>query len=310
MRPHSRASRVALRRAVLASVAAHVAAALVVVAVARLCDHAPPRAPVIDTRAGTEPDVRMHLVEEAAAVVEPPAPKLVTPPKTTPDTAANDKGPEPTPAPPAPLHAGPFAPAPPRTLPPELTTLLRKPAAPAVEVPARAAPGGPQVDPNVRPAANASPAPIHGAMKPGRTVVYVLDCSGSMGGAGKFDAARAALAATLRQQPATVRFQVIVYDGRARPLLASDGHALPATEGNVRAAAERLAELEPRGKSNHLDAVRVALAFRPDVILMLTDADDLTAAALRPVLAAAPKPAPVRVGQVTAGGVEQPRELR
>ncbi len=147
---------------------------------------------------------------------------------------------------------------------------------------------------------------MHGALKPGQTVVYVLDSSGSMGAAGKFDAARAALVATLRAQPATVRFQVIVYDGTAQPLLASDGTAPHATEANVRAASAKLATLEPRGKSNHLVAVRAALDFRPDVIVLLTDADDLSAAALKSVA----KPVLVCVGLVTAAGVQPPRELK
>ena len=105
--------------------------------------------------------------------------------------------------------------------------------------------------------------------------MYVLDCSGSMGAAGKFDQARAALISTLRLQAATVRFQVIVYSGTATPLLTSDASGLPANEANVRAALEKLATLEPRGKSDHLGAIRTALAFRPDVIVLLTDADDL-----------------------------------
>jgi Mg-chelatase subunit ChlD len=141
-------------------------------------------------------------------------------------------------------------------------------------------------------------------------VVYVLDCSGSMGAGGKFDAARAALISTLKQQPTSVRFQVIVYAGTAAPLLASSGNALPATDANVRAATEKLAALDARGKSNHLEAVRAALAFRPDVILLLTDADDLNVAALRSIVASAPKSVLGCVGQVTAGGVQRPRELK
>ncbi len=147
-------------------------------------------------------------------------------------------------------------------------------------------------------------------MKPGRVVVYVLDCSGSMGAAGKFTLARDALLATLKQQPTTVRFQVVIYTGAARALLASDGNALPATEANIRAASDKLAELEPRGKSNHADAVRLALTFRPDVVLVLTDADDLNAIALKTVIASATKSAPVYVGQVTPEGVQRAKELR
>ena len=76
------------------------------------------------------------------------------------------------------------------------------------------------------------------------------------------------------------------------------------------ANAEKLATLEARGRSNHLAAIRAALAFQPDVILMLTDADDLSAAATKPVLASSPKPVLVCVGQVAAEGVQRPRELK
>jgi len=147
---------------------------------------------------------------------------------------------------------------------------------------------------------------IHGALNPHQTVVYVLDCSGSMGASGKFDAARSALVSTLKAQPPGVRFGVVVYTGTASPLLAGSGNALPATEANVRLAADALAKLDARGKSNHGGAVRAALAFRPDVILLLTDADDLNAAALKAVA----KSVTVCVGQVTAAGVQSPRELK
>ena len=141
-------------------------------------------------------------------------------------------------------------------------------------------------------------------------MVYVLDCSGSMGAAGKFDAARAALVATLAQQPLTVRFQVIVYAGTARPLLASDGKGLPATAENVRAVSEKLPALEPRGFSDHYGAIRAALAFRPDVILVITDADDLSAAAVKGLAASVPRPPVVCIGRVTAEGVQPPRALK
>ena len=219
---------------------------------------------------------------------------------------------QPAPQPPAPPvkvkpleplgPTGPYTFVPPQTLLPELIARIRTSGTTALSI-----------DTNVRPAGGsgaASAAPLHGALKPDQTVVYVLDCSGSMGAANKFVAARTALVATLRAQPETVRFQVIVYAGTARILLPSDGTAPAATEANIRVAATKLAEVEPRGASNHPAAVRAALRFRPDVIFLLTDADDLTAAMLKPVLALAAKPVAVCVGQVTGKGVQRPRELR
>ena len=297
MRPKSRATRVAFRRAVWASLALHavvVCAGALVFRAAEEREHAGPR---VSTNVH-EPQVRISQTEETFVVEVPPA--------------------EP-PAKPQAAVGGPLAVsrAAPQTLPPELVALIRKPAAapvggPVVDV---AGPPGavnpPVADPNVTPAGGPTagtpsvPA-IHGALAAGHTVVYVLDCSGSMGAAGKFDAARAALVATLAQQPPTVRFQVIVYAGTAKPLLATDGKGLPATEANVRAASAKLAALEARGNSDHYGAVRAALAFRPDVILMLTDADDLSAAVVKSVV----KVVPVRLVQVTAEGVQPPRALK
>ena len=151
-------------------------------------------------------------------------------------------------------------------------------------------------------------AALHGALAPNTTVVYVLDCSGSMGAAGKIDRARAALGATLRLQGDGTRFQVIVYAGTAKPLLATG--AVAAGAGNVRMAIEKLEPLEARGKSNHLDAIRCALGFHPDVIVVLTDADDLTRAALKPLLATMPRPVLVCVGRVTTETVQRPQELK
>jgi hypothetical protein len=317
MRPQSRAYSVAFRRAVWASLALHAFAGVLTLLFLASIEPNPAQ-PGIDTHAASEAQVRMHLTDDPLldVVVSPPTVANVS---QEPVTAT------PSPEVPALLPAKPFAPVTPRTLPAELVVLLRKPVlgpvGPTV-VEIQTPPGTlnpPTVDPNVSPtggvpapgtsAAHSAPA-IHGALKPGQTVVYVLDCSGSMGASGKFDAASASLLATLKLQPATVRFQIVVYSGESKPLLVSDGNALPASAANVQAAAEKLAHLEPRGKSNHLDAIRVAIGFHPDVILMLTDADDLSAAALKPVLASASKVTPVRIGQVTPDGVQTPRELK
>jgi hypothetical protein len=296
---------------VWASVVLHACAACLLLLLLRSGAERTPAQPGIDTRAD-QPQVRISLTEEMTVSVEAPA-------ASQPNPAQGESHPS--------LPARPFATPAPQILPPELLTLLRKSVANpigAAVVEVSVPPGvlnPPTADPNVRPAsagpatsagtpAGPSAKAIHGAMKPGQTVVYVLDCSGSMGAAGKFEAARGALVATLQLQPATVRFQVIAYNGTAQSVLASDGTALPASAANVRATAEKLATLEPRGRSNHQDAIRAALAFRPDVILVLTDADDLSLAALRSVLASAPRPVPVRVGQVTASGVQPPRELK
>ena len=313
MKSDCRAKRVAFRRAVWASVALHTVAACALLLLVRSGNDRKSTQPSIDTRAAYEPQVRISLTDVVVRVEEPAAPaKPQAADATAPTTPQAPAPSAPTPKPleaPSSEPAAPLAasrPAP-RTLPPELTALVQKAAA----TPTGAAGGA--TDPNVKPAVASQASgtlAMHGALAAGKTVVYVLDGSGSMGAAGKFDAARAALVSTLKQQPATVRVQVIVYAGSAAPLLTTNGTALPATEANVRSAAEKLATLEARGKSNHLVAVRAALDFRPDVIVLLTDADDLTAAALKPVLASAQRPVVVCFGRVTAEGVQPLRELK
>jgi hypothetical protein len=289
MRRVQRSNRAGLRRAVAASVVIHAALAGVLVLSLSSTDPTP-ATPGVDTRI-RDVDVAMFPEERSVTVaerIEPP-----TPPPT----------PEPPPSAPPPPEAAPGSRPPvatvvPNALPADVVAMIRRPSA--------------VTDPNVKPAAHASPAPaarpIHGAMRAGQTVVYVLDCSGSMGEFGKFDAARAALAATLRRQPEGVRFQVIAYNSTARALL--PGGCVAASGVNIDAAVSALAGLKAAGRSNHAEAVRSGAALRPDVILILTDADDLHITALKPALAAAGKPVIVCVAKATADGVGEPKEVR
>jgi hypothetical protein len=137
---------------------------------------------------------------------------------------------------------------------------------------------------------------------PGKAVVYVLDCSGSMGEFGQLGAAREALLATLRRQPESVRFQILVYNNTTRPLL--PGGLIPATPENLAAATAALARTTAAGGSRHAEAVRAAVQLRPDVVLVLTD-DDLSPVPQPP----GRRPVPVWVARVTPAGVEAPKEV-
>lgn len=305
--PRDMKRRSGFRRALWGSAALHAVAAGALVALLHFDREPIPAAPGIRTTA--EPEVRISFADADTGVeVQSPAPSQ--------ERAA--------PAEPAALlPRGPVAPSVPQTLPPELLARIRKPASAdpvggtVTEVPAAPGAANPTTDANVKPASAATGAPgaakgatpIHGALRPDQTVVYVLDSSGSMGANGMFDAARAQLVATLNAQPAGVRFQVIAYAGTPVPLLASTGTAVPMSGANVRAAAQKLAALEPRGKSDHRAAVHAAAAYRPDVILVLTDSHDLTAAVVKPLLSGAPN-ATVFVGLVTPDGVQSPRAFK
>lgn len=280
----ARHSRTGFRRAIVASVAAHLIVAGVVVMLVRSKTDATPGRPEIDTRIQDGP-LRLPADElplVSSGMDESPVPS----------------SPRPVAESPAPVAGPPLAAAIPNHLPAELVGLLRR----------SAASPRPTTDPNlVRVGATTTP-PVHGALRPGQTVVYLLDCSGSMGEFGKLKLAREALVATLRRQPDSVRFQLIVYGATARPVFANG--FVPANSRSLADVEARLAGLDPSGPSNHAEAVRLAAAARPDVILLLTDAADLSAHKLKPILTAGGKPIPLCVAQVSASGVGSPREFR
>lgn len=118
----------------------------------------------------------------------------------------------------------------------------------------------------------------------GRSVVYVIDRSASMGMEGRLELARRELLASLEALPPTARFQIIVYNSFAEPLRI-DGRCelVLATEENKRLAAQRLASLLAEGRTEAAAALRRALTLQPEVIYFLTDADDLKADDVRAV---------------------------
>jgi hypothetical protein len=118
----------------------------------------------------------------------------------------------------------------------------------------------------------------------GQSIVYVIDRSGSMGLNGLLSVAKQELLASLRSLPVRTRFQVIVYN-RLAELLRIDGRydLVPATEANKDRVAALLEPMDAEGGTDHLAALRRALALQPDVIFFLTDAADLTNPQIRSV---------------------------
>jgi hypothetical protein len=109
----------------------------------------------------------------------------------------------------------------------------------------------------------------------GQSVVFLIDRSSSMGFNGGLSAAKREAAASLAALPETSRFQVIVYN---RDPVCIGGHQelLPASAGNVEAALQVLDAVGAVGGTNHVEALRCALRLEPDVLFLVTDADDLT----------------------------------
>ncbi len=118
----------------------------------------------------------------------------------------------------------------------------------------------------------------------GKAIVYVIDRSGSMGSDGCLAAAKRELLGSLEQLPSSVRFQVITYNRSALPLCIHGQSGLTfATAENKRCVARLLEQLHAEGGTDHVSALKQALALDPDVIFFLTDADDLRAEEVRKI---------------------------
>jgi hypothetical protein len=117
-----------------------------------------------------------------------------------------------------------------------------------------------------------------------RNVVYVIDRSLSMGLSGALAVAKRELLAGIDALPAEARFGVLLYNRQAEPLnIGGPAGLLPATPAN-RAAVARLVEaVRAEGGTDHLAALRRAVAMGADVIFFVTDADELTAEQVRSV---------------------------
>jgi von Willebrand factor type A domain len=111
-----------------------------------------------------------------------------------------------------------------------------------------------------------------------RSVVYAIDRSGSMATRGSLDVAKRELLASLGQLPPDVQFAVVFYNLQAWILRDSQGHRglMAATAANQKQVQAQIAEVRPDGGTDHLTALRVALALKPEVIFFLTDADLVT----------------------------------
>jgi hypothetical protein len=110
-----------------------------------------------------------------------------------------------------------------------------------------------------------------------RSVVFLVDRSLSMGLSGGLEEAKVELRACLERLPATTRVQVLFYNRTVESVQTSGVDRLLANDDQTRQAVERLARrIRPEGGTDHLKALRAALALRCDVIVLFTDAEELT----------------------------------
>jgi hypothetical protein len=109
-----------------------------------------------------------------------------------------------------------------------------------------------------------------------RRVVYVIDRSASMGPGGLLAAAVRELCASLERLPAVTRFQIVVYHDQPELLIPGRSELVAASLDNTSRAVRLLQGLRAEGGTNHLRALRLALSLAPEVVYLLTDADDLS----------------------------------
>jgi hypothetical protein len=96
-----------------------------------------------------------------------------------------------------------------------------------------------------------------------------------MGNSDALDRARAELAASLRALPPAAHFQVFPYNRIVTPLVPAPAGLAPAEPEQVALAIIRLEDVAASGATDHVAALRRGLLLRPDVLFLLTDADDL-----------------------------------
>jgi hypothetical protein len=133
-------------------------------------------------------------------------------------------------------------------------------------------------------------------------VVYVVDRSISMGPSGAWTMARQEIAASLGRLPTHTLFQVIAYNRRAEPLeIAGQRGLVAVSPAAIESANSQLAEIEPAGATDHVRALHRALVLRPEVLYLITDADDLESVALAALLRLNKGRTACHVIQVSAG---------
>ena len=116
---------------------------------------------------------------------------------------------------------------------------------------------------------------LFGLEAEGHRFVYVLDHSKSMGRHFNniLERAKREVAGSLRALETNHRFQLICYnDSRSVFRVVESGELPVATDANRAAATEFLGTIGPQGGTKHFPALLAALAMRPDVIFLMTDA--------------------------------------
>ena len=108
----------------------------------------------------------------------------------------------------------------------------------------------------------------------GKSLLYVIDCSGSMNQHNAFRHAKAELLSSLERLNSTHKFQLIFYNNGLIEFKSRQGksEAQWATVSNLSRARAFINGMDNSGGTIHFPALLKALSYSPDVIFFLTDA--------------------------------------
>lgn len=113
----------------------------------------------------------------------------------------------------------------------------------------------------------------------GRSFVYVIDISSSMGSGGRLNLAKSQLKSSLRLLKPNQEFQVLFYSYTTTQMKLRNRPAdalYAATAVQVHLAEDEIDRVTPNGGTEHLQPILHALRLEPDVIYFLTDGDQPT----------------------------------
>ncbi len=112
----------------------------------------------------------------------------------------------------------------------------------------------------------------------GRSFACVIDCSESMATRNLLEVAKQELSISLNLLSDDARFSVIFYNMRTKVISGTDGQLgmMLATAANKAKVQSQFKAVTASGRKDHMLALRTALALKPDVVFVLTNADLMT----------------------------------
>jgi RNA polymerase sigma factor (sigma-70 family) len=108
-----------------------------------------------------------------------------------------------------------------------------------------------------------------------RSVVFAIDRSGSMATRDALEVAKRELLSSIDRLSPETEFEVVFYNLESRLLADARGKRglMKPTAVNKAGVTKPIQDTQPMGGTDHLVALRAALALKPEVIFFLTDAD-------------------------------------